>query len=431
MESFEREIELLRIFHYALGLPVCLLADGRCVFSMPDEICAAAQAGSNAELSAYDPDEVCSAQYIRTEGGENYILMVLSGSIVITTGPFLVEKVPDSFLTELARSKKIRLRDKDIMQQYYDSLPMLSKQRYYYAGRLMEQLFVAGTRTNVPPVYSETTTAFIQPEYYRQAKDYRTQQFRHSPYMVEQEICRMIAGGDKQGAHRILKEINSRPRARLAGSAMRSLKNSVICSCSFMTRAAISGGVAPDEAFTLSDTYIQLVENSASMNSILGYEEDMVDGFTRAVNRAKNNRYSNAVTQALTYIDAHLCEPISVKDVADAVYLSPNYLSNLFLQETGETIHSCIIRRRIEEASFFVRNTSDPFAEIASFYQFSSQSHFVQTFKRIRGMTPGAYRRGTASPEPCQLSVLRPYETLTLHRKKSKIRAIPTERTSE
>ena len=393
METFEREIELLRILHYALGLPVRLAADGQCVFSMPEEIRTAAMEGGNAELSHYDPDEMHSAQYVRTEGGENYILMVLKDNAVIAAGPFLVEKVPDSFLTELARGKKIGLRDKNTMRQYYDSLPMLSKQRYYYAGRLMEQLFLYGSSESVQPAYSETTAAFIQPEYYRQAKDYRSQQFRHSPYMVEQEICRMISNGDRQGAHRILKEINSHPRARLAGTAIRSLKNSVICSCSFMTRAAISGGVAPDEAFTLSDTYIQLVENCTSMKSILSYENDMVDGFTLAVNRAKNSRFSPAVRQALTFIDAHLCEPIAMKDVAEAVYLSPNYLSSLFLQETGETVHSCVIRRRIEEASFFVRNTADPFAEIASFYQFSSQSHFVQIFRKIMGMTPGAYRK--------------------------------------
>lgn len=397
MERYEREIELLRILHYALGLPVCLTADGRRFFSMPDEIRTAAQAGGNPKLSEYDPEEVRSAQYIRTEAGENYVLMVLPDGAVIAAGPFLVEKVPDSFLTELARSKRIRLRDKNSLHLHLDSLPMLSRQRYYYAGRLMEQLFLSGESNNILPAYSEETAAFIQPEYYRQARDYRTQQFRHSPYMVEQEICRMIACGDKQGAHRVLKEINSRPRARLAGSAIRSLKNSVICSCSFMTRAAISGGVAPDEAFTMSDTYIQLIENCTSMKSILSYEDDMVDGFTLAVSRVKNNRFSPAVRQALAFIDEHLCEPISVKDVAEAAYLSPNYLSSLFLQETGETVHSCIIRRRIEEAGFFVRNTTDPFAEIASFYQFSSQSHFVQTFKKVMGMTPGAYRKEVRS----------------------------------
>ena len=398
MERYEKEIELLRILHYALDLPVCLTAEKRCVFSMPEKIRTAAQAGGSTELSNYDPDEVSSAQYIRTEGGENYIIMVLPDDAVIAAGPFLIEKVPDSFLTELARSKKIKLRDKNAMHQYFDSLPLLSKRRYYYAGRLMENLFLHETNESVPRAYGEEA-AFIQPEYVRQAKDYRTQQFLHSPYMVEQEICRMIAGGDKQGAHRVLKEINSRPRARLAGSAIRSLKNSVICSCSFMTRAAISGGVAPDEAFTLSDTYIQLIENCTSLKSILSYEEDMVDGFTLAVNRVKNSRFSPTIRQALAFIDEHLCEPINVKDVAEAAYLSPNYLSSLFIQETGETVHSCIIRRRIEEASVFVRNTTDPFAEIASFYQFSSQSHFVQTFKRIQGMTPGAYRKSTDSLE--------------------------------
>lgn len=400
MNSYEREIELLRSLHYALELPVRLVSGGKTVFSMPEGIVDAAAVGENEELSALPFDGGGSVQYLTTTGGENHILMPFGEDSYAAIGPFLSERPSENFVTNLARSGKIKLKNKAAMQRYYDTLPLLSEQRFFYSGKLAESLFAASHSGSEKHEDEKTPAAFIQSEYYQQAKDYRLRQFLHSPYIVEQEICRTISNGDTQAAHRILKEINSRPRARLAGNAIRSLKNSIICSCSFMTRAAISGGVSPDEAFTLSDTYIQRIENCTDVNALLKFEDEMVNGFTLAVKGVKSKRYSNAVTQALSYIDAHLCEPITVKSIADAVYLSPNYLSGLFVRETGETVHNCVIRRRIEEASYFVRSGTDPIADIASFYQFSSQSHFVQSFKHVMGVTPGAYRRIAAPDAP-------------------------------
>lgn len=393
MRSYEQEIERLRILHYALELPVCLTIRGETVFSMPETIRTASLVSGSPELSQCRLDEVSTVQYIRTEGAESFIFLVLDEDAVLSIGPFLIEPLPDSFLTELARAKKIKLREKDAMQHYYASLRLLSGQRFFYAGRLAEQLFPLRQGQSAPDAASAPKAEFIQPEFYRQTRDYRTQQFWHSPYLVEQEICRAISTGDSVDAHRILKEINSRPRARLAGTALRSLKNSVICSCSFMARAAISGGVSPDEAFTLSDAYIQRIEQCLDVRELLQFEDEMVDGYTDCVSRAKSSRYSSAVNQAIRYIDAHLCEPISVASIAQEVYLSPNYLSSVFVRETGQTLHSYIVRRRIEESSFFVRSSSDPIADIASFYQFSSQSHYVRSFKEIMGTTPGAYRK--------------------------------------
>ena len=94
----------------------------------------------------------------------------------------------------------------------------------------------------------------------------------------------------------------------------------------------------------------------------------------------------------MQYIDLHLSDPLDIPDIASAVFHNANYLSGLFKRETGETIHQYILKKRIEEAAHFVRTSSDSIADIASFYQFCSQSHFVQCFRRQIGQTPSACR---------------------------------------
>ena len=393
MGTYGNTIELLRSFYYTSELPVRLFSGTELRYSLPENIDTAAGISKLSALETFRTDEAARLQYFRSEAMENYILLTLSGDDHITVGPFLTESVSHNAIIELIREKKINFKYKNLLFEYYASLPIISEQRYFYCGKLLETLFSNAGEGDTENPATQDETVFINSEYYTKTNDYRMQQFSHSPYAVEQEICRTISNGDTLRAKSILGEINRRPRARLAATAIRSLKNSIICSCTFMARAAITGGVSPDDAFTLSDTYIQRIEECINNNELVKFEEAMISGYTAAVNSARKNRYSAAVNQALSYIDAHLCEPIPVSRIANAVYLNPNYLSGIFTSETGETIHNCIIRRRIEEAAFYVKNSSESFAEIAAFYQFSSQSHFVQSFKKIMGVTPGVYRR--------------------------------------
>lgn len=393
MESFEHEIQLIRDFHYSVDLPIALLVKGNCVYSLPDRIIHASDVSDNPDFFPTFENSG-KVQYLQTDSSENYVCLKLENGICVLAGPFLTQSVSTEFVSELVRSGKLALKYKNALIEHFSTLPVISQQKYFHIGKLIESLFISSCSiSNMNDENAEYETQFILPEYYKQAQDYRFQQFLHSPYTIEEEICHAISQGEKESARHILKEINMRPRARLAGSTIRSLKNSLICSCTFMARAAISGGVAPDEAFTLSDAFIQTIEKTQDAKVLLNLEEQMVVEYSDAVNRLKGKRYSNYVNQAIVYIELHLCEAITVKDISSSVYISPNYLSSLFQEETGETVHNYIVKRRIEESSFFVENSTDPIADIASFYKFCSQSHYVQSFKKIKGVTPGVYRK--------------------------------------
>lgn len=392
MKNFEKEILLIRDFYYSVDLPIELTVNGESLYSLPDKIVHASEIAENPELfPKFDNSE--GVQYLQTDALENYVCCTLDNGARILIGPFLTQNPSQVFISELVRSGKVALKKKNALAAHLSSLPVISQQKYFHVGKLAESMFSASKSASSAADENAELTTFIIPEYYKQAQDYRLQQFLHSPYTIELEICNAISHGEKESARHILNEINMRPRARLAGTTLRSLKNSLICSCTFMARAAISGGVAPDDAFTLSDAFIQTIEKSQDAKALLNLEEQMVVEYSDLVNKLKGRKYSNYVNQAIIYIELHLCETITVEEVARSVYISPNYLSSIFQEETGETVHSFIVRRRIEESSFFVANSIDPIADIASFYKFCSQSHYVQSFKKIKGVTPGVYRK--------------------------------------
>ncbi|NLI55261.1 MAG: AraC family transcriptional regulator [Clostridiales bacterium] len=383
------------MFHYVSGIPVEMLCGLSCVYRLPQEIPSAAQiTGDRSLLPAPGPDDR-SVQYLTTPALETYLLLSTGDGFLLRAGPVLQSPVNPERLAPLIRAGVLPFRCKQALGAHYSSCRVLDDRTLFYAGKMLETLLLReAPAPNLVEVVPDTG-APIDNSFFSQTFDYRSMQFQHAPYAIEQEVCRMIANGDTASSKHILRDINRMPRAKLANTPFRSLKNSLICSCTFMARAAITGGVKPDEAFTLSDAYIQRIEASATTLDLYGFEAEMIEGFTAHVRAVQGERFSAKVAQAMQYINLHLSDPLTVATIAGAVFHNANYLSRLFKHETGETIHQYILKKRIEEAAHFVKNTNDSIADIASFYQFCSQSHFVQCFRKAMGVTPGEYRRRT------------------------------------
>ena len=163
----------------------------------------------------------------------------------------------------------------------------------------------------------------------------------------------------------------------------------------------LAGGVTADAAFTLADEFIRAIEDRHDAKALNALEEDMVISFSAQVAALRESQVSSIVRGAMRYIDDHLSDKLRVGDIARQVYVHPDYLSARFKQETGEGISRYIQRRRVQEACRFLRYSAYPIAQIAGYFQFSSQSAFTKVFKQHQGMTPKQYREwGPAGAAP-------------------------------
>ena len=86
----------------------------------------------------------------------------------------------------------------------------------------------------------------------------------------------------------------------------------------------------------------------------------------------------------------------SVQMLADAVCLSPNYLSDMMRKETGITVLNYIHQHVIDRAKTELTATSNTISEIAYQLGFQYSQHFTRLFKSKVGMTPNAYRAQSA-----------------------------------
>jgi AraC-like DNA-binding protein len=387
--------ELFYTFHFSTGLPVALYAASQCVQSLPEDIRSVPvflDGGDALSSLGFSPDQQLVAQYVANRYEERYIYFQINDELSLLVGPVLTEPMMEGAISNLIRKNRLPIKRKSALTEHYASMRILDETAYFYAGKLMELLFISAS---IPVQNNENTanreSALVE-KYHKSTYENRINLFSHPPYFMEQEISRLITAGDKINSEKLLTRINTERRAVLAKEPLRSLKNSLIASCTLFTRAAIAGGASPDAAFTLSDTYILEIENDDSLKSLNDFEGKMLAGFVDMVNGINENRYSRVIRNAIEYINNSLSEKITIADIAEKTFVHPNYLSTLFKKETGSTLSNYILSRRVEEAKYFIRYGSNAMSDIANFYQFCSQSHFIATFKKFTGMTPAQYR---------------------------------------
>lgn len=115
----------------------------------------------------------------------------------------------------------------------------------------------------------------------------------------------------------------------------------------------------------------------------------------RAVQEYKaHQRYSEAVVKAMDAINRRWGDSeFSLQAAADALYVSPQYLSRVFHRETGGTFGSCLTKKRMKEAMRLLQDQSMKMYEIAQRTGYSSQHYFSSAFKRSLGISPVEYRK--------------------------------------
>lgn len=98
------------------------------------------------------------------------------------------------------------------------------------------------------------------------------------------------------------------------------------------------------------------------------------------------------VTRAIAYMEENYHKKIGLRDLADALYLSPNYLSELFKRHTGENFSDYLLRLRMHHAKRYLANIQYKISDVAGLVGFSDSRYFSSTFKRFYGLTPLEYR---------------------------------------
>lgn len=103
---------------------------------------------------------------------------------------------------------------------------------------------------------------------------------------------------------------------------------------------------------------------------------------------------NSVMAKAMEYIILHYNEDISLQSVSEHISLSPAYLSKQFKKTYNQNFIEFLIQYRMEKARELLKSSTYTVNEVSCIVGFKDEKHFFRTFKKITGVTPGAYKRG-------------------------------------
>ncbi|MCD8161077.1 MAG: AraC family transcriptional regulator [Clostridiales bacterium] len=223
----------------------------------------------------------------------------------------------------------------------------------------------------------------------------------HNPYDQELRMLNSIEAGSVEQLKASWSETYPGTLGVTSKNPIRNGKNMAQYVIFAASRAAIRGGLQPEEALTFVDACSQQIEDMEDMSLLEPMVSEVVFTLTQKVHQAKTASVAASegtdggnplVERCKNFVFVHLHEPLTVQEIAECLGTNPNYLIALFRKQEGITLYQYILAQKIDMAKKLLTYSNYSFLEIANYLGFASQSHLGTQFKKITGMTLKQFR---------------------------------------
>ena len=272
--------------------------------------------------------------------------------------------------------------------EHLDAMPVMS---YAIFSRyiIMVHNTLTGQQLGLDALYTGVNQAGQMPLEAAGARD------RSKIYLAERAMLQMVRNGDIN-YHTIL-QASSRmsPGVPIQGQdPLRQTKTSIVVFTTLVSRAAMEGGLSPEIAYSLGDSYIQSVEDCRDSGELNALAHAMYHDFVYRVHHLHvNPNYSHAIQKCCDYIELSLDRKIRTADLAALVGYTEYYLTEKFKKETGQSVSSYIRYAKVERAKVLLESTELSVRDIAEKLAFNTVNYFIQSFRDTTGYSPAQYRK--------------------------------------
>lgn len=358
----------------------------------------------------YLPDILDSAQgagIFVTPLYQFYAYITLDGSQRLIIGPSRIRNKDVHLQEELLFLLGVSTQKRDEYLRILHCVPDITAERL---GWLLSFLSMAVNRCTLKPeelsfnLPASEYDSIIQQHINQTVdthEDIRQNQHRME-YNAERLLLSYIENGEPEKISELFSSAPTLSGGPMADNTLRQIKNTCICTASLAARAAISGGMDDDASFRLSDLYIQRVELTQDIPSLEKLRTAIMTGFAEQVKQVRyhtafpsDSRDKSLFNACASYVSQNLYRQIRVEEMAQELGYARAYLCSRFKRQTGLTLTQYILQQKIVNAQRMLTFTDKSISEIAALYEFSSQSHFQNVFKRIVGETPQIFRQRT------------------------------------
>jgi AraC-type DNA-binding domain-containing proteins len=327
------------------------------------------------------------------------IVKITNSNDFIIIGPLFSTPVTSEILKDFMNEYAISFEQQSAIAQILHNTPLISFNQFLNTLSFIH--FSVNGLVIEPGKHFDITNSAphqaISIQHSNKIYDAKEEQSYHNTYHFEQNYLDYIKSGKTEQLKAFL--LNNGPTLKegtIAPNALRQSKNIFIICTTLSTRSAIIGGLDIEQAYYLSDIYINECEKMQSIDAISNLQFAMITDFTERVAKNKiSPDMSPEIFECVQFVNRHTNEAIRVDDVASHIGRSRSYISKKFKSELGFELGSFIMHCKLEEAKSLLTYSNKSLSEISSYLCFSSQAYFQNVFKKAYGFTPKQYRNQT------------------------------------
>lgn len=212
-------------------------------------------------------------------------------------------------------------------------------------------------------------------------------------YEAERQLLTAIQIGDLNKAIEAHQRFQRLRFSLRATDSLRSHKNLTLTLNTLLRKTIETAHVHPYYIDHMSTDFSLKIEKATNAPQLETLALQMIRKYCTMVKNYSTQSLSALIEKCVHQIHFHYAEPLSLEILADANSVSTSYLSNLFHKETGKTITAFINETRINRSILLLNTTDSSIGEIASQCGFTDANYYTRTFKKIKGITPMAYRK--------------------------------------
>ena len=331
--------------------------------------------------------------------GCNYIFFALpEEDCTVVVGPYLTRDLTNEAVLEMAEQLGLPLQMARQFSDFFASLPVFADTSMLMAlvSTMGETLWgrVDAFETidlHRGPVSPQTAT--LSPAAMEEGQLAMRMRAIEARYDYENEMIEAVSKGLLQRVELITGHISQLNFEQRMADPLRNVKNYCIICNTLLRKAAEKGGVHPLHVDRISSQYAIQIENKATTESCIQLIGEMFRAYCRLVRSHAISQYSAPVQKALVFIDEDLSGDLSLQSLADALSLSPGYLSELFHRETGHTVIQHITNQRMKHALHLLKTTQLQVQHVAQLCGVPDANYFSKLFRKHHGVTPRQYRQ--------------------------------------
>lgn len=386
-------ISYLKIFYQATYLPLYYYENNHLVFQVPETN---GYCFLDCFLHTFAQSENMVDLFITKSGLFWGIIRNFATDEYIIAGPVCTIPPNRDMIFEIMSEYSISTKHKTDVEYFFSISPTFSHHQFVH---LLSVLNVYINDTLLDPEHFFTSESVYSLDTINEKLSSGLYQVKevenfHNSFQFEQKMCHYVQEGNVESLKALLQKSYSIQTGIMGETPIRQEKNKFIAIITLLTRHSIYGGLDVETAYQLSDAYIMESEKAPSIDTIGRLIYTAILDFAKRVAENKIPAgMSSDVFKSIQFVSTHTNQPISVKDVADAIGKSTSLISKKFKKELGFNLCDFITSRKLEEGKSLLLYSEKSISDISEYLCFSSQSYFQNIFKKKYGMTPYNYRK--------------------------------------